>query len=314
MDSIEDPIAATLSTLAVAGDGLFSTVQAQAAGVHQVVLRRAVRRGALVQVRRGWYTTASSRRSPERWHTLRVQAELASRSAGLIVTHDSAAVLHGLPTRRDRLHTVHLGRIGSGPCRHSCGSGGPSCIVHRIPAEAGHDGHLVEPAFAVVQLGLGAGARETLVAADAALAGDLVSRQDLERAVAAYRHTPGVAAVRLAVERADPRAESPGESRLRFVLIALGYPVELQVPVMAQGACYRADLRISGSPVLVEYDGLGKYDDPEELGRERSREAALRAEGWDVVRFDHWDLDRPRLVKQRIDAALARWPGHRAGT
>lgn len=105
---------------------------------------------------------------------------------------------------------------------------------------------------------------------------------------------------------ATGRAESPGESRLRFVLRSLGHQVEVQAAVTAAGRSYRADLRIVGSRLLIEYDGVGKYDDPQELRRERSREASLRAEGWEFARFGAGDLDSPQLVRRHVDAALAR--------
>lgn len=307
----------SFDVLALAGNGLFSSTAAVTAGIHPNVLRGAVRQGDVVRLRRGWYALAASRRTPEGWHELRLRAELASRSHELIATHDSALVMLGLPVRRDRLDAVHLGRIDSGPTgRRSArdtraatsGSGADRavCVVHRVPPSARHDRHCVEPAFAVVQLGLDAGPREALVAADAALRRELISPSDLTRAVTAYRRTPGIAQVRTAVAWADGRAESPGESRLRFLLLRLGYRVEVQAEVSAGGNTYRADLRVAGSRVLVEYDGLGKYDDPHELRRERFREAALRADGWDFARFGAADLDVPELVKRHVDAALGR--------
>ncbi|MBK7624463.1 MAG: type IV toxin-antitoxin system AbiEi family antitoxin domain-containing protein [Kineosporiaceae bacterium] len=303
--------------LALAGDGLFSSTTAGAAGIHPSVLRRAVSQGRVVRLRRGWYALATSRRTPEGWHELRLRAELASRCPGLIATHDSALVVLGLPVRRDRLDAVHLGRIDAGPTSRrsprdsspGAGAGCPTCVVHRVPPSAQHDRQCVEPGFAVVQLGLDAGPGEALVAADAALRRELISATDLSRAVTAYRRTPGIAQVRRAVEWADGRAQSPGESRLRFVLLSLGYRVELQAEVSAEGHTYRADLRINGSRVLVEYDGLGKYDDPSELRRERSREAALRCDSWEFARFGAGDLDTPELVKRRVDAALRRVSG-----
>jgi len=295
-----------LASLAVAGSGVFCTADAVAAGVHDDVLRRAVRAGSLVHLRRGWYALPDTARTPESWHKLRVSAELATHERGLVATHDSALVMHGLPAVLNRLSVVHLGRIGGRQARRFVRPGQRGCVLHRVPDTAGHQARCVEPAFAVVQVGLGAGPREALVCADAALARDLVSRGDLERAITAYRRTPGISAVRLAVERADARSESPGESRLRFELVALGYGVEVQSWVAAEGSRYRADLRIVGSRVLVEYDGLGKYDDPTELRRERAREAALRTAGWDVVRFGGEDLDHPEVIERRLDAALAR--------
>ncbi|MBL8929172.1 MAG: type IV toxin-antitoxin system AbiEi family antitoxin domain-containing protein [Kineosporiaceae bacterium] len=152
--------------LTLAGDGLFSWTAAMDAGVHPNVLRRALRQGELVRLRHGWYTPAASRRTPEAWHAVRLRAELAARSPGLVATHDSALVMLGLPVRPERLSAVHLGRIGPGTIGRSVvrragpdpgphpgiGRAGRACVVHRVPAGARHDGGCVEPAFAVIQL------------------------------------------------------------------------------------------------------------------------------------------------------------------
>jgi very-short-patch-repair endonuclease len=163
-------------------------------------------------------------------------------------------------------------------------------------------------AHAIVQAGLLSGPLGALVPADAALRAALVTPDALARAVADLRHHTGVGPVRAALPQADGRHESPGESRTAYVLRALGFELEPQVEVVADGRRYRADFRIIGSRVLVEFDGAVKYADGrrETLFEEKQREDALRREGWTVVRLVWSDLDDPERVRRRVLDALAR--------
>lgn len=103
----------------------------------------------------------------------------------------------------------------------------------------------------------------------------------------------------------DGRNESPGETRTAHLLRALGFDVEPQVQLVADGRRYRADFRIRGTKVLVEFDGALKYaDDPRNLFEEKRREDALRREGWLVVRLVWDDLRRPAVVLARVRRAL----------
>ena len=54
-----------------------------------------------------------------------------------------------------------------------------------------------------------------------------------------------------------------------------------------EGRTYRADFRIKGTRILVEFDGATKYavGDRATLFEEKRREDALRRVGWVVVRL-----------------------------
>lgn len=322
---------AVFTALALAGDGLFATSAATAAGVHHTVLRRAVRTGTLLHVRHGWYALSASR-TPEAWHLLRLRAELMVGRGYLAASHDSALLVHGLPMNGSQLGVVQLADVRGGWSRRTRGR-----WIHALPATApwttvtqqvGSDGELlpptaidradrcsvslpvVAPEIAAVQVGLVLGPREALAVADAVLRAGSATVSDLARAAECFRHVPGIAAVAIALAKADARAESPGESRLRHDLLALGYPVEPQVVITVEGREYRADLGIRGTRVLLEYDGEGKYDDPEELRYERRREADLRSAGWEFARFLHEDIGHFQRIKHRVDSALARAEHH----
>jgi very-short-patch-repair endonuclease len=163
----------------------------------------------------------------------------------------------------------------------------------------------VPPAWAVVQTGLVHGPESALVAADAALSRGLVGTEQLARAVDGLAGHPGMAPVRAALQHADARHESLGETRTAYVLRCLGFDLEPQVELVAEGRRYRADFRVRGSRVLVEFDGAVKYTDRAALFEEKQREDALRRAGWVVVRVVWSDLAQPARLHRRLWEALA---------
>jgi very-short-patch-repair endonuclease len=85
----------------------------------------------------------------------------------------------------------------------------------------------------------------------------------------------------------------------------VGFDVEPQVEVVAEGRTYRADFRIVGTRVLVEFDGAVKYGtDRRVLFEEKRREDALRRQGWVVVRIVWDELEDPHLIRRRIVDAV----------
>ena len=112
----------------------------------------------------------------------------------------------------------------------------------------------------------------------------------------------GVRRARAAVALADPLAESPGESVLRWAVAAAGLPDPVtQRPVAVDGRTYFLDLGLEEFVFDWEFDGLGKTATPEDLRAEKRRELALRRIGWDVQRFEWRELFAPeRLVRRML--------------
>ncbi len=160
---------------------------------------------------------------------------------------------------------------------------------------------------AIVQAGLLGGPEAALVPADAAVRAASVDAARLERAVADLRTHSGIGPVRAALAFVDGRHESPGETRTAYVLRCLGFELEPQYEVRAEGRRFRADFRVLGTRVLVEFDGASKYADGrrETLFEEKRREDALRRAGWVVVRLMWADLDRPEQVRRLVAEAVA---------
>jgi Protein of unknown function (DUF559) len=147
-----------------------------------------------------------------------------------------------------------------------------------------------------------------LAATDQVIDG-LVGRQELEEALQRRPRGRGCARARLVLPLGDPRAESPMESVLRWLVHDAGLALpEPQFVVRDEDGAFlgRADLAWPDHKVLVEFDG--------DLHRERSvfvndvrRQNRLIAAGWTVLRFTSADvLGRPDEVIAEIRRALAR--------
>jgi very-short-patch-repair endonuclease len=119
----------------------------------------------------------------------------------------------------------------------------------------------------------------------------------------------GAARARAVLPVADPRAESPMESVLRWLLHAAGLPrPELQHEVFAPGGRFlgRADLAWPDRKVLVEFDG-DVHRERDVFVHDLRRQNQLVAAGWIVLRFTSADvLGRPDEVVAEIRRALGR--------
>lgn len=302
----------------LADDDLVSASRARAAGLDAEAIARHRRAGRLIPLTRGWYAVRRpvDARDRHRLTAIALGREYAGRA---LVSHHSALVLLDLPTFEVDLDTVHLTRLptesGSPPPRVAARRAG--LVLHQpvagvvapdggVPTEAGPAAY-VPAELAVVQAGLTGTPLSTLVAADAALHRGLVTPESLTAASRRLRGHTGIGPVRAVLAQADGRIESPGETVTGFVVRAMGLVLEPQFEVATGGSRYRADFRVTGTRVLLEFDGRVKYasGDGRVLFDEKRREDALRRAGWIVVRIVWADLRDPATLRRRIRAALS---------
>ncbi|HEX6547450.1 MAG TPA: DUF559 domain-containing protein [Candidatus Dormibacteraeota bacterium] len=147
---------------------------------------------------------------------------------------------------------------------------------------------------------------EAVVIADMALNKRLVERADLVSRLAARTGKWGVARFRRVVELADPKAESPMETRLRLLIVHAGLPMP-QVQAVLTGdhgeVLGRGDLYYPGARLVIEYDGANHRDRFVEDNRRQNR---LISAGLRILRFTAADvLGNPAGVVAQIRAALA---------
>ncbi|MFC5928869.1 hypothetical protein D6T64_08990 [Cryobacterium melibiosiphilum] len=92
-------MAELLDFCAVSGTGLIPGSALRASGMTTYTVRQLLVRGELAQVRRGWYVLGHQWRDarPEERYRYLVRATAAQSRAELVLSHHSAAVMHGLP-------------------------------------------------------------------------------------------------------------------------------------------------------------------------------------------------------------------------
>jgi uncharacterized protein DUF559 len=158
----------------------------------------------------------------------------------------------------------------------------------------------------VVDLGGRDSLTEGVVAADLFLHAELVTTAELCTHVAEHPGAKGIARLRRVVELAEPKSESPMESRLRMLLVLAGLPPpEVQVSIHDDQGRFlgRPDLLYRLQALAIEYDG-GNHRD--RLVDDNRRQNGLISAGLRLLRFTAADVyGNPALVAMQVRHALA---------
>ncbi|MEI8412466.1 MULTISPECIES: type IV toxin-antitoxin system AbiEi family antitoxin domain-containing protein [unclassified Kribbella] len=299
--------------------GWFNRSDVLAAGYSDAELRRRLRGGQWIRLGRdafvehsGWPEDEKPWDRARRLHLLAIRA-VTDQLDKVVVSHQSAAVLHGLPIWGFDLGKVHVSR-STGRVRS-----GATLAVHRSPLDPDEvtelDGIRVTTVErAITETACGTSFEVGVVLADAALRAGLTSPELLIATADRHRHWRGSPAARSAVRFADGLSESVGESRLRVLMDNHQLPApSLQVEIRANSGelIGRVDFLLSGR-LIVEFDGAQKYgDSADTIVAEKWREDRLRDRGYGVVRVSWPDLDQPRITAARLHRhLLSGEPGH----
>jgi hypothetical protein len=297
--------------------GLIDAARLRPAGCGRREVDRLVSDGHWVHLTRGWYALSSALmpeavESPaERRrlrHALLTRALVANFEGRAFASHHSALVLHGLPIYAADLRQVHVTRVDDDHSRSRRG-----LTVHEAVPGASTTGEIVEPSVAVFQAGMVNGPLASLIAADAALHRGLVTSDALERASGLLRG-PRAHPVRRTLARADGRAESPGETRLREAVRMMGFRATPQVAIRDGSFLAVVDLALDDVPVALEFDGFVKYGrrnpfstevtPADVVVAEKIREDHVRALRWAMVRTIWPELDDLVILRRRVEAAI----------
>ncbi|WP_019932695.1 type IV toxin-antitoxin system AbiEi family antitoxin domain-containing protein [Nocardia sp. BMG111209] len=286
---------------------------ALAAGLSDTDLHRLCHHGLWHRLRPGHYLAVPPATvSPAQRHRLLVRATVAAASDSAVVSHVSAAVLHGLPVWRLRLDRAHLTRN-----RRSGGRRGDRLLVHSALLEPEEitvvDGiRCTTVARTLLDLARTEPFEQSVVCGDGALRGGGTRRAQLLDQLHRLDNRPGYRNAAAVVRFLDRRSESIGESRSRVALRHAGFPApELQARILSPEAGFvaRVDFLFPRIGVVGEFDG-----DPPGYAAERAlhtaaaagrREARLRALGWSVARWTWDELDEPGVVARRVETAAA---------
>jgi hypothetical protein len=286
-----------------------------AAGLTEGELRRLRTGLRLTPLRPGVYVPCDDARldDPGARHVLAVRAAVPKVAPDAVVSHASAAVLHGLTLWGCPLRRVHVTR----PRR----SGGRVTRLLHVHSAALAPDEIVQldgmavtsVARTVVDLARSLPFEAALVTADAALHRHRVTPAELATAVDRSAGRTGNPSARRVVAAADARAESPGETRSRVAIARAGLPTPaLQHVVAAVGA--EVDFWWEEFRTVGEFDGRVKYgrllragqDPGDVVFAEKRREDALRDLDLGVVRWVWDDLSAFDAVAARLRRAFAR--------
>jgi hypothetical protein len=300
-------------------DVLVRRADALAGGFSDGELARMVRRGELLRLQRGAYLPADPGvpNSAAERHRIVIAATVRGLKVPGVVSHASAAVLHGLPLWKVPVSRVHLIRR---PPAGGSGSNRVHLHVTQLPDESVTlvDGMAVtDLTRTVVDLARTTPFECAVVAADAALASRGTTRSRLIGCLRDMGPGPGTRRASRVVAFADGRSESVGESRSRVLMQRLGLPVpQLQLTVRRPDGSLvgRSDFGWPDTRTLGEFDGRVKYgrllrpgqQPGDAVFEEKRREDELRDCGWEVARWTWPDLDKPRRVGDRLQRAFRR--------
>jgi hypothetical protein len=221
----------------------------------------------------------------ERCHAYRVRMK-----PGQAFSHQTAALLHGLPLARafEEELDLHVSVVMPG----------------RAPTTRGVVGHRIRIAPPVVDLGglpvvradeawaqLGPllALDELIVLGDAVLWADR-SLQDPMHAAARVPYRPARERLQKALREIRSGCASPGETRVRLLLVRAGVPEpELNAEVRLPGETVHPDLVWRDRRVALEYEGDG-HREREQFQYDVGRYARLREAGWTVIQVTAADL------------------------
>ena len=296
-------------------------------GLTERELRDRVSSGELVRLHRGFYVFGADWQQLwlEGRHLLRViSVHLASVGRGPIFTHQSAAVLWGIPLFKLADVLAHVLIVGTRHSRVTAGVARHEMSVSDNDIVLRHGIRCTSLERTVFDLARTTSLETSVSAGDAALRSVAIRghdydwdaaaewRDNLERLASAGLR--GVKKARWVTEFIDGRAQLPGESVSRLQLFRLGFSApELQVPVLgSEGDRYFLDFGFSRARVFGEFDGEGKYLEPEfrtldapadVLLAEKAREDDVRGvTGWGFARWGHPHIGNAETLGRRLSA------------
>lgn len=294
--------------MAARQDGVLTWAQIQAAGVGEGRLRRLLRAGVLVRLRRGAYLLEGAGASNgETWAEARAAAMTVP---GVVICGATAARLWGV-----EVPTTGAVEVASSPGRplHSRPDLRVRAFTLRPDEVVRVRGMAVtSPGRTIVDVVLGSARPDALAVLDCGLRKGLVSRGELEGLADRAVGRPGAAHVADLWAWADGRAESSLESRVRFRCLEAGLPPDdLQVEIRDETGrvLARADMayRRRSNPtrglLLVEADGASVHAAPSAVYQDRVRHNRLTGREMDMLRFTYRDTVDRFTVPRAVHAA-----------
>lgn len=289
-----------IGTLAARQHGVVSRGQLLDAGLTKRVVHGCLRSGRLLRLHPGVYAVGHAQlRREGRW-----LAAVLAVGSGAVLSHRSAAVLHGIresdgavdvtTTRRVRTRGVVVHRT---TVLESCDVTTRSRIPVTTVARTLVDLAALLPADRLAK---------TIREADRAGRLGATALRDASRCVEARRDA-GAKALRAAIAEHERLATSLTLSELEDRFLALVDAESLPRPLTNHRIRgMRVDAAWPHERVVAELDGWAYHHDRGAFQADRARDVALARAGWTVARFTHADVvDRPAHVADSLRELLA---------
>jgi hypothetical protein len=252
-------------------------------------LELGTRSGLFVRVRPGVYAVAAEWRDadPRSRHRAAMDALIATGGPPRVFSHESAALLQGIPLIGHWPPSPHVLEVRDASRRAPAGT-----IVHlpmRLPDiervgafSATTPGRTALDLASSRSLATGVGAFDHVLRRTQ-------NKGELENMIVDSRPFHGVRRAMLALSIATGLSESPLESLSLARIHEAGFPAPVQqVSIEARGSRYRLDFFWPEWGVVGEADGRLKYRTPADLWSEKRREDDLRSLGLGIARWN-WD-------------------------
>lgn len=318
-----------LSDVRVLTGGPFTPAMAREAGFSGAEMRRLLRGGDWVVLRRGVYVEASvvaeAAANEQRQHALEVAGVILCLRADAVAGGPSAARIWGLDTLDTRAslgaEVVVITDDDAVPIRRRDGY---TVRIAALPVHHRRVRHGVGVTCAArtaIDLARTTTFANGVVVVESALRTGKTSRRQLQEMLCHCLRWPGIAQARRVVEFADPRSDSALESVSRVAMLEQGLPTpRTQVGIGNGRESYaRVDFLWDEVGVIGEADGLAKYQpDGKRSTRqivraEKRREERLADAGYEIVRWGWRDANDPPRLAQRLRAAFSRGAERRRG-
>ena len=289
-----------------------------AAGESDPSIRRMLRDGQIVRIRRGAYVAAGV------WDTLdedgrfglRCRAVLRQAKTPAVLSHTSGLPEYEAPTWGFDLSEVHVtrtdglgGRRAAGVQQH-CGEmhAGDLVVVNGVP--------VMNPARITLETTTLGNPEASLCVANHMLHVGLTTLKKLNIQYVEMQSWPETLAAEIVLRLADPRIESVGETRTYFCCYRHSLPMpepQFEIKDASGRIVARVDFAWPELGVFLEFDGKIKYEKllkPGErasdvvLAEKKREEMICRLTGWRCIRVTWAELANPARLAARIRAEI----------
>jgi hypothetical protein len=278
--------------------------------------------GVLRRLRRGAYADAPAFDAADASgrHRLLARAAVKQAKTRVIVSHTSAVPFHDGPIWRLPMNEVQLSRPDGRAGRAQAGIRQHQRLVQPDDVVIRHGLEVMSATRTALEVTTCASTEVSLIVVNDFLHRRLTTVLDLQQRYAAMCHDPYTLKTDLVLRLADPRLESPAETRTWFMCYRHGVPAptpQYQLRDEIGDLIARLDFAWPELGVWLEVDGRQKYVKYLREGesvvdvvlREKERESMIaEITGWRCIRITWVDLADPEATVARIIRLLGVTP------